>query len=116
MATSIGEYPMPEALGDCTLVCQWAGCSKRFAKHRTLFRHLTTCHGVPVADLEGMWVGERKTMERRTMQLTDKELEHVRVVYDESGKAKEDVFECTKCAKVRDQKFHPHPIPESHLI
>lgn len=117
MATSIGEYPMPEALGDRTLVCQWAGCvAKPFAKYFGLFRHLKSQHNVPGADLEGMWVGERKTMERRTMQLTDKELEHVRVVYDESGKAVEDVFECTKCAKVRGQKIYHHPSPDPHLI
>ena len=101
MATSMDDYPLPRDLDQQqTLTCQWGDCAARpFANYGSLARHLKKVHAVPHAELEGTWVYEWSIMERRAMQLTDDELQHVKVVYGADGTAMEDKFRCVPCSK-----------------
>lgn len=95
------EYPLPRDLGQRqTLFCQWEDCTAGpFANYECLARHLKRTHSVPHAELAATWVYEWSNMERRTMTLTDDEINHVRVVYGADGEAVEDSFTCIPCSK-----------------
>lgn len=100
-------------------MCQIDGCGKTFNKFKSLLNHLHTVHAVAKVDTHGHWLHEAALRERRggdDKTLGGLEVDHVSLVYKESGEVDENYFKCQICNKRLHKKSCKHHMVAMHHL